>query len=111
MKSRYLILILFIFSVVLSACSDSTERTNEAIAKVQDNHFSVGILLPDVGLGDQSFNDLAVNGLLKAQDELDIIWSYRDLTMVDTMEEGLEQLIEEDHDLIIGGWLFCSGSA
>lgn len=102
MKSTYLILILFIFSVVLSACSDSTERTNEAIAKVRDNHFSVGILLPDVGLGDQSFNDLAVNGLLKAQDELDIIWSYRDLTMVNTMEEGLEQLIEEDHDLIVG---------
>ena len=102
MKSRYLILILFVFSLVLSACSDSGERTNEAIAKVQDSRFSVGILLPDVGLGDQSFNDLAVNGLLKARDELDIIWSYRDLTMVNTMEEGLEQLIEEDHDIIIG---------
>ena len=93
---------LFVFSLVLSACSDSSERTNEAIAKVQDNRFSVGVLLPDVGLGDQSFNDLAVNGLLKARDELDIIWSYRDLTMVNTMEEGLEQLIEEDHDIIIG---------
>ena len=94
MKSRYLILMLFVFSLVLSACSDSVERTNEAIAKVQDSRFSVGILLPDVGLGDQSFNDLAVNGLLKARDELDIIWSYRDLSMVSTMEEGLEQLIE-----------------
>ena len=73
MKSRYLILILFIFSLVLSACSDSVARTNEAISKVKNDHFSVGILLADVGLGDQSFNNLAVNGLLKAQDELDII--------------------------------------
>lgn len=102
LKSKYLLVMLFVFSIVLSACSDSIEKTNKAIANAQESHFSVGILLPDVGLGDQSFNDLAVNGLVKAQEELDIIWSYRDLSMVQTMEEGLKQLIEEDHDIIIG---------
>lgn len=88
--------------LTLSACGDDVTHTEKAVEQVQKQHFSVGVLLPDIGLGDQSFNDLAVNGLVKARDELDIIWSYRDEKNVDSMEQGIEELLAEDHDLIIG---------
>lgn len=88
--------------LTLSACGDDVTNTEKAVEQVQKQHFSVGVLLPDIGLGDQSFNDLAVNGLVKARDELDIIWSYRDEKNVDSMEQGIEELLAEDHDLIIG---------
>lgn len=72
------------------------------ITEAEEQHFSVGVLLPDVGLGDQSFNDLAIKGLVDARDRLDILWSYRELTTSGSMEQGLEELLEESHDLIIG---------
>ena len=54
--------------LTLSACGDDVTNTEKAVEQVQKQHFSVGVLLPDIGLGDQSFNDLAVNGLVNARD-------------------------------------------
>ncbi|MER2107113.1 MAG: BMP family ABC transporter substrate-binding protein [Solibacillus sp.] len=86
----------------LAGCGNSEQSLETIIAQAEDNHFSVGVLLPDVGLGDQSFNDLAVNGLVRARDELDILWSYRDATNSASLEAGLHELLEQHHDLIIG---------
>lgn len=88
--------------LVISACTNQTISVDEAIAKAEKERVRVGILLPDTGLGDQSFNDLAINGLVEARDKLDVIWSYRDLSMVETEEEGLQELIAEKNDIIIG---------
>ena len=86
----------------LTGCSDTQSTIEAQLIQAKDAHFSVGILLPDVGLGDQSFNDLAVNGLVNARDELDILWSYRQGDNDEALEEGLVDLIDEHHDIIIG---------
>ena len=59
-------------------------------------------MLSDVGLGDQSFSDSAFNGLTKARDELGILFDYRELKESETYEKGLTELVEEDHDIIVG---------
>lgn len=87
---------------LLAGCSDNEQTMETIIAEAEANHFRVGILLVDLGLGDQSFNDSAVSGLVKARDDLDILWSYRDGLNSGSLEEGLEDLLAQDNDLIIG---------
>lgn len=86
----------------LAGCGTSDQSLETVIAEAEGNHFRVGVLLPDVGLGDQSFNDLAVKGLVDARDELDILWSYRDATNSTSLEAGLDELVAQENDLIIG---------
>ncbi|WP_188453832.1 BMP family lipoprotein [Virgibacillus oceani] len=87
-------LLFIILIVLLSACS-SVETTQT------EDVFSVGLLLSDSGLGDGSFNDSAFRGLEKTRDELGIIFDYRE--PVDQNFNGkLEELIKDDHDLVIG---------
>ncbi len=85
------------FSLVLiSGC-------NSSLSSESDNkNIKIGMMLADYGLGDQSFNDAAFSGLIKARDELGIIFDYRDLQTTETYEQGLIELIEDDCDLIIG---------
>lgn len=98
MRLLYLIriVLLFVF-VVLSGCGQLqiSENTNKRI--------KIGILLADYGLGDQSFNDTAFLGLIKAREELNIIFDYRDLRSSHSYQQGFMELIEEEKcDLIIG---------
>ncbi|WP_226529580.1 BMP family lipoprotein [Metabacillus niabensis] len=86
----------FIFIFMIAGCSQE-----EAASKV-DEKVKVGIMLSDVGLGDQSFSDSAFNGLIKARDELGIRFDYRELKDTGTYEKGLTELVEEDHDIIVG---------
>lgn len=81
--------------VILSACSESSEEGTKERVKV-------GVMLSDAGLGDQSFSDIAFEGLEKARDELDITFDYRELETSGTYKQGLEELIAEGQDLIIG---------
>lgn len=62
----------------------------------------IGIMLSDVGLGDQSFSDFAFKGLMKARDELGIFFDYRELKESETYEKGLTELVEAGNDLVIG---------
>lgn len=101
MRNSLLLSLGIMASMFMAGCSNGTD-VDTALAKMQEDTFSVGVLLPDIGMGDQSFNDLAVEGLLEARDELNIIWSYRDLTTSNSLEEALEELMAEEHDVIIG---------
>lgn len=101
MRNSMLFSIGLLSSLLLSACSEAND-TDAVLATMKEEKFSVGVLFPDVGMGDQSFNDLVVDGLVEAREDLDIIWSYRDLTTSSTLEEGLDELIDEHHDVIIG---------
>ncbi|MEK9196705.1 MULTISPECIES: BMP family lipoprotein [Bacillales] len=93
---RVIFLVTFIICiVVLSACSNDEETT-------ENDQLKVGIMLSDAGLGDQSFSDMGFMGLEKARDELGISFDYRELKDTETYEKGLEQLVEEGNDLIIG---------
>lgn len=86
---------LLMFSVFLAACSASEQSTN------QHKEYKIGILLSDTGLGDESFNDSAFRGLEKARDELGILFDYKEAPD-GNFEKPLEELVKEDHDLIIG---------
>lgn len=93
---RIIFLVSFIICcLVLTACSNDEKST-------ENEQIKVGIMLSDAGLGDQSFSDMGFMGLEKARDELGISFDYRELKDTETYEKGLEQLVQEGNDLIIG---------
>jgi len=95
MRKYTILLILGICAVILSACSEDKESTTK-------DNLHVGIMLSDAGLGDQSFSDMGFSGLEQARDELGISFDYRELQDMGTYEKGLEELVEQGNDLIIG---------
>lgn len=90
----------FLFTVaiclmILSACSNDDEST-------ENDNLKVGIMLSDAGLGDQSFSDMGFSGLEQARDDLGISFDYRELQDTGTYEQGLEELVEQGNELVIG---------
>lgn len=79
---------------ILAGCSAGEEKKAERI--------KIGVMLSDVGLGDQSFSDSAFTGLSKARDELDILFDYRELQTVGSYEQGFIELVKDGNDLVIG---------
>ncbi|CAH0345294.1 BMP family ABC transporter substrate-binding protein [Bacillus sp. CECT 9360] len=97
MKRNILIPFLIVLLLVSSACSNG-----ESSAKESKERVKIGIMLSDAGLGDQSFSDAGFAGLEKARNELDVSFDYREISETKTYEKGLEELVEEENDLIIG---------
>ncbi|WP_433747223.1 BMP family lipoprotein [Falsibacillus pallidus] len=93
---RFLMLIVSVFTLVLSGCS---VKSDQAAADKKEYH--IGILLSDTGLGDGSFNDSAFKGLEKARDELGFLFDYREAPNGNE-EKALEELVKQGNDLIIG---------
>lgn len=91
----HLVIALLVMFTMITGCS--TEET-----ATKKDRIKVGIMLSDVGLGDQSFSDSAFRGLMKAWDELGIIFDYRELKDMKTYEQGLKELIEDGSDIVIG---------
>jgi basic membrane protein A and related proteins len=94
---RQICIVFLLLLIVLSGCgqTQSTKNPNKRI--------KIGMMLADYGLGDQSFNDGAFMGLIKARDELNITVDYRDLHTSHSYTEGFRELIEDENcDLIIG---------
>jgi basic membrane protein A and related proteins len=89
-----ILLISFLLVGSLSGCASSELKAKERV--------KIGIMLSDVGLGDQSFSDAAFAGLAKARDELDILFDYRELQAVGTYEKGFTELVEQGNDIVIG---------
>ncbi|GAE27493.1 basic membrane lipoprotein [Halalkalibacter wakoensis JCM 9140] len=87
--------LLLLLMVVMSGCA--VEESDPVETKTK-----IGIMLSDVGLGDQSFSDAAFDGLVRARDELGIIFDYRELRDTETYEQGLIELVEAENDLIVG---------
>lgn len=95
MRKYAILFTIAICLLVLSACSNEQENTESEPLKV-------GIMLSDAGLGDQSFSDMGFSGLEQARDDLGISFDYRELQDTGTYEQGLEELVEEGNDLVIG---------
>lgn len=95
MKKSIVIILLFISLLIITGCTEK-ESTSE------NHQIKVGIMLSDAGLGDQSFSDLGFAGLEKARDELNISFDYREIQETETYAKGLEELVKNDNDLIIG---------
>lgn len=83
--------------LLIGGCSGQGEASLQ-----EKQRLKVGVMLSDVGLGDQSFSDAAFMGLMQAQENLNIFFDYRELTETETYEQGLTELVEEGSDLVIG---------
>ncbi|WP_096201366.1 BMP family lipoprotein [Bacillus sp. FJAT-45350] len=95
MMKNYHLFLLLLFLFGITGCGQS-----QVIDSVSDK-VKIGLML-DSGLGDQSFNDAAFMGVMKARDELDIIFEYRQLSETGTYLQGFNELMDEGCDLIIG---------
>ncbi|WP_322924099.1 BMP family ABC transporter substrate-binding protein [Paenibacillus campi] len=91
------LLIMLAVLLLLSACSNQ-----QPVASADAGRLKIGVILSDVGLGDQSFSDGAFNGLIRARDEGKILFDYRELSDTKTYDEGFNQLLATPNDLIIG---------
>ncbi|NHM32424.1 BMP family lipoprotein [Neobacillus terrae] len=94
---RKIVFILLSVLLIMTGCSNSNKDKAEGKPRVK-----IGIMLSDVGLGDQSFSDAGFTGLEKARDELNISFDYREIKETKTYEKGLEDLVKSKNDLIIG---------
>ncbi|SDM12129.1 BMP family lipoprotein [Sediminibacillus halophilus] len=95
-KIIQVVLITIIAVLFIAGCSQ------QEAAEGEEDPIKIGIMLSDVGLGDQSFSDSAFSGLMKARDELGIVFDYRELDESGSYEPGLKELVAEDNDIIIG---------
>lgn len=68
---------------------------------------SMGVVLSDVGLGDQSFSDAAMRGMGQLRETGEWFVDYRELTETETYKAGFEQLVADGHDVIIGLGFAC----
>lgn len=98
MNKQLSVLTALFLLLIMSACSNSTTNQSE----LENKKLQVGIMLSDAGLGDQSFSDLGFAGLEKARDELNIEFDYLEIKDTKTYEAGLEELVKQENDLIIG---------
>ncbi|QXE00753.1 BMP family ABC transporter substrate-binding protein [Terribacillus sp. DMT04] len=95
MFKRILLPICVLILCYLAGCA-----ANPAAAKL-DEEKRVGIVLTEAGLGDQELNDLAIDGLTKARDRLDIIYTYKEITADMSYEKALQELAGEKMNIII----------
>ncbi|KGR78241.1 BMP family lipoprotein [Ureibacillus sinduriensis] len=95
MRKYAILFTIAICLLVLTACSNEQEST-------ESESLHVGIMLSDAGLGDQSFSDMGFSGLEQARDDLGISFDYRELQDTGSYEQGLEELVEQGNDLVIG---------
>jgi len=68
---------------------------------------SMGVVLSDVGLGDQSFSDAAMRGMGQLRETGEWFVDYRELDETETYKAGFEQLVADGHDVIIGLGFAC----
>ncbi|MGY4688248.1 BMP family lipoprotein [Salibacterium sp. K-3] len=98
MKNKhFFIMVVMLMSVLSLAACGQEQEINATEGKLK-----VGVMMSDSGLGDQSFNDLAFEGLVQARDNLDVVFDYREIAATDTYEQGIRELVEQDNDLVIG---------
>ncbi|MCQ4088296.1 BMP family protein [Saccharibacillus sp. JS10] len=84
-------------TVSLTACSSDQANTASAAERPE-----IGVVLSEVGLGDQSYSDAAFRGLVKVRDEDGVLFDYREIEKTGTYDEAFKQLVEAKSDLIIG---------
>ncbi|MFC4322879.1 BMP family lipoprotein [Litchfieldia salsa] len=92
---KKMIMLVILSLLFLVGCNDQKVSNEDKVVKV-------GIMLSDVGLGDQSFSDMAFTGLERARDEMGIEFNYMELNGDSSYEQGLTKLVEEKPDLVIG---------
>lgn len=94
MKIKGLVLGLVAFATIgMVGCSSKEDKSD---------NLKVTLVLSEGGVNDQSFNQSAWEGALKAKENLDIDVSYLESKQVSDYTTNIENAIDQDSDLIIG---------
>lgn len=113
MKKAAALFLAALMACSLAACGSSSgsetgdsapeETASEETAESGAETLKVGIVLGTGGLGDKNFNDMAYEGLMRAQEELGIEFDYLEPETVSDYVPHLRSLCEAgEYGLIIG---------
>ncbi len=104
-KRSLVVLSLLLALTLLAGCAGggNEEAAPQEESLEQASDVKVGIVLSSGGKGDKSFNDSALRGLERAQEEGIISeFKYIEPKQVSAAEKGLRFLAENDYNLVIG---------
>lgn len=97
MKKRVLSLVLAgVISIGFVGCAKNKEEV------VKDNNLKVTLILDEGGVNDQSFNQSAWEGALKAKEEYGVEVNYLESKQEADYLQNIETAIDNDSDLVIG---------
>ena len=102
-KIKSLLLVTLVVGSTVVGCSKTT---------VEDDKIKVTLVLDEGGVNDQSFNQSAWEGALKAKENLDIDVSYLESKQVSDYTTNIENAIDKDSDANncchnLNGFGFC----
>ncbi|WP_214824591.1 BMP family lipoprotein [Exiguobacterium algae] len=103
MKKSMMFTMMTACAIWLSGCQSVID---DPVATVESRQ-TMGVVLSDVGLGDQSFSDAAMRGMGQLRETGDWFVDYRELSESETYKAGFEQLVEEKYDVIVGLGFAC----
>ncbi|MDE0562226.1 BMP family lipoprotein [Exiguobacterium sp. B2(2022)] len=103
MKKSIMISTITACSLWLSGCQSVIDDPTAAV----DERQTMGVVLSDVGLGDQSFSDAAMRGMGELRETGEWFVDYRELSETETYQAGFEELVQEGHDVIVGLGFAC----
>lgn len=97
MKKRVLSLVLAgVISIGFVGCAKDKEEV------VKDNDLKVTLILDEGGVNDQSFNQSAWEGALKAKEEYGVEVNYLESKQEADYLQNIETAVDNDSDLVIG---------
>ncbi len=100
-KTSYMILIASVFLILFSVLSINFIN-NKKLKNQSKKPIKIAVVFTGSGLGDKSFNDLIYDGLLKAQEELNIEFDYEEPIHPEKYKESILEFTKTmDYQLII----------
>ena len=105
-KKRLFMVAILAVALLAVGCAggeEAAQEENAQQAQEEAAELKVGIVLSSGGKGDKSFNDSALRGLSRAQEEgLISNYKYLEPKQVSVVEKNLRFLAENGYDLVIG---------
>lgn len=104
-KISILLVLVLVMSSVLAGCGEKIDSgKDESTSKEEGSSkkVKIGLVVGTGGLGDQNFNDMAYDGLKKAEEEFDIEIDYSEPQSVSDYEPFISQYAQDgSYDLIL----------
>lgn len=101
-RKKFVVLVLTlatVFSLLLASCGTNNGTNNGSNG--DDDKMSVAMVLPGLKT-DEAFNQYTYEGMLRAQEELDLETAFREEVSQDEQLEIIRQFAQEGYDIIIG---------
>ena len=95
MKKIIIAMVILILSINVTACNKDNKN-------IEDDKLKISLILDEGGVNDQSFNQSAWEGALKAKDEYGVDVSYIESKQESDYLSNVETAIDMDSDLVIG---------